>query len=178
MSTHTPFSHIVVALDGSNDAELALRPAMEIARAFGSTLVLVRAADERSVPQAQPSIGVRAGPSITPDLGAMGAMPVTASLAGVEQNTPTGGQLVEDSDARGYLHILAEDLRRQGFIVVDDIYPGDPAEAIIEQSRIHNADLIVVTSANQGGLEKLFFGSITDRILRDAPCPVMLIRRK
>jgi nucleotide-binding universal stress UspA family protein len=49
---------------------------------------------------------------------------------------------------------------------------GDPAEQIIEYTRSHPTDLIVMPIRGGGALRKLLRGSVTDKVLRGANCPV------
>ncbi len=53
---------------------------------------------------------------------------------------------------------------------------GPPRQAVSEVARRENCDLIVMGSRGLSDLEGLFLGSVTHRVLRVAPCPVMVIR--
>ncbi|NJN16841.1 MAG: universal stress protein [Oscillochloris sp.] len=193
MSEQTPYRTIVVALDGSSDAERALVHACNLARAFDSRLLLVRAA-ERIKPQAseRPSeiTTVVPGASSSVDLGGMAAAtePGTAMHPGVASGYPAAPVIpapghnrhpvkaAEDVEAIGYLHIKAQEMREAGW-KVEHMEPLDsPSDAILVAAKDRDADLIVMATHNRGGLEKLFFGSTTDKVIREAPCPVMLVR--
>lgn len=52
---------------------------------------------------------------------------------------------------------------------------GKPHTAIIEQAKIICADLIVTGTHNRGAAAKLLLGSVSDSIIRNAPCPIMVI---
>ena len=90
--------------------------------------------------------------------------------------TPHEVQPAEDVDATGYTHIKAQELREAGWHVEHMEPVDDPADALLIAARDRDADLIVMATHNRGGLEKLFFGSVTDKVIREAPCPVMLVR--
>lgn len=49
---------------------------------------------------------------------------------------------------------------------------GDPGEQIIEYTRSHPTDLIVMPTRRRGALRKFLRGSVTDKVLRGANCPV------
>jgi nucleotide-binding universal stress UspA family protein len=50
---------------------------------------------------------------------------------------------------------------------------GDPATVIAAGS---NADLIVVGARGQGGMARLLLGSVSEKVLRDAKCPVLIVK--
>ena len=53
---------------------------------------------------------------------------------------------------------------------------GPPRQAIPDVARHEECDLIVIGSRGLSDLEGLFLGSVTHRVLRVAPCPVLVIR--
>ncbi|WP_437967022.1 universal stress protein [Sorangium sp. So ce260] len=55
---------------------------------------------------------------------------------------------------------------------------GRPDRAIVSLARELSADLIVVATHPQSPLQRLFGGSTADRIARNAPCPVVIVRPK
>lgn len=52
---------------------------------------------------------------------------------------------------------------------------GDAAEQIITQAREHSSDLIVLAGRHRPFLEATVFGSTTVRVMRHAPCPVLIV---
>ena len=59
---------------------------------------------------------------------------------------------------------------------VKEVVVGHPAEAIVAYARDAGNDLIVVGTHGRSGLRRLALGSIAQRVLRDAPCPVVMIK--
>lgn len=55
---------------------------------------------------------------------------------------------------------------------------GKPADAILELARNQSIDLIVLTTKGRSGLKRALIGSTAEQIMRDAPCPVMSVRRQ
>ncbi len=53
---------------------------------------------------------------------------------------------------------------------------GTPVEAVIEHARKHAIELIVIATHGRTGLSHVFLGSVAERIVREAPCPVLTIR--
>ncbi len=52
---------------------------------------------------------------------------------------------------------------------------GNPAGRILEHARSLPADLIVMGTHGQGGFERLLLGSVAEKVLRKAKCPVMTV---
>jgi universal stress protein A len=59
--------------------------------------------------------------------------------------------------------------------IIDEM--GDPADVIDAVAKRVSADLIVMVTHGRRGLARLIEGSISERVLRRAPCPVLAIRR-
>lgn len=55
---------------------------------------------------------------------------------------------------------------------------GAPVEEIREAARKIDADLIVMATRGFTGLKRAFLGSTTERVVREAPCPVLVVRGK
>lgn len=54
---------------------------------------------------------------------------------------------------------------------------GHPYQEIISAARQLKADLIVISTHGYSGLKKVLIGSVTERVVRHAPCPVLTVRR-
>jgi nucleotide-binding universal stress UspA family protein len=52
---------------------------------------------------------------------------------------------------------------------------GDVGEQIVEYAAEVNADMIVMGTHGYKGIEKIMFGSVADKVVRSAPCPVLTI---
>ncbi|CAN5619669.1 universal stress protein [soil metagenome] len=144
-----PPTTILVTLDGSDFAEQALAPALAMASKFGGTLHLLSAVS--SLPIFQP-----ADPS---------------------RDTAPGWFAEEGARARAYLEkvrnrILAEDPDRA---VVLHLPTGSPATVILQAIRDLGADVVVMTTHGRGALGRAWVGSVTDRVMRESPCPVLLL---
>jgi nucleotide-binding universal stress UspA family protein len=53
---------------------------------------------------------------------------------------------------------------------------GDPGSQIAEFAKSKKAGLIVISSHGHTGLSRLFLGSVAERVVRLAPCPVLVLR--
>jgi len=55
---------------------------------------------------------------------------------------------------------------------------GLPWQRIVEVAREHNIDLIVAGTGGRRGLARVLLGSTAERIVRHAPCPVLVVRER
>ncbi len=73
---------------------------------------------------------------------------------------------------------LTDFLKQHGIVdVVEAILLGDPGFAITDYAREQQADLIVIPSHGFHGIKRLLLGSVADRVIRYAHCPVLVLRR-
>ncbi len=52
---------------------------------------------------------------------------------------------------------------------------GNPADIIVDYARHHEIDMIVMGTHGRSGLLHLLVGSVTEKVLREAPCPVTVL---
>ncbi len=55
---------------------------------------------------------------------------------------------------------------------------GIPADEIVSAAEELDVDLVVVGSFGRSALEKLLLGSVAEKVIRHAPCPVLVVRNK
>ena len=60
--------------------------------------------------------------------------------------------------------------------VIPDVRKGQPYEEILKEASERKVDLIVIASHGKTGLQKYFIGSVTEKVMKEAKCPVLLIR--
>jgi nucleotide-binding universal stress UspA family protein len=53
---------------------------------------------------------------------------------------------------------------------------GDPLRQVVDYARDEAVDLIVLGTHGRSGLAHLFLGSVAERVVRTAPCPVLTVR--
>jgi nucleotide-binding universal stress UspA family protein len=148
--TEPVFASVVVGTDGSQTAETALRAAVGLARASAAPLHIVSAYE--------PGFAYRPGG------GGHDASRDPRSVAAQE------GVLALLDDAR-------ELARAEGVGQVDTFArEGDPASAIIDVAAEQAADLIVVGNKGTVGARRLLPGSVPNKVSRNAPCSVLIVR--
>lgn len=144
---------ILVPLDGTPEAEAALRLATGLAKATGAGLVLA---------------------SVIPTLGtATGDLAVSATFS------PTATAAVLDlsqSDAGKYLEEKAAGLRQEGQFVRTSVTRGKTAQQLAAVADLNQVNLIVLATHGRAGLEGTFNGSVAPRLLAEFQQPVLLVR--
>ena len=153
------YEHLLVALDGSPAAERVLEHAETLAKAFGSTVTLLRATLSPEMVILETTAGgdvtgADIGPGLDPE-------PIVEA---------------DETSAADYLEAIASRLRQHNLTVNVEHPEGRAADVIIERAKALNASMILMTTHGRGGLGRVVFGSVADAVLRHALCPVLLVR--
>lgn len=145
------FSRILLASDGSDHALKAARAAGEMALKFGSRLVMVSVF---APPVPIGSMVIDSAPGLDTDVFVRLCSDVQDA---VERRT---GQILDELN-------VAYECRRE---------VGHPAEVIVDIAAHEKADLIVLGSRGLGGVKSFLLGSISDRVMHHAHCPVLIVK--
>ena len=136
-------TRILLATDGSPDAQRAAQTAVELAERTGSELHVVH----------------------------------------VGEYLPTYFAQTEEEPAElrdAARRLLEEEAGRLGStggaVAGTHLRLGRPAEEIVDLSEELNVGVIVVGSRGQSALRRALMGSVSDSVVRHAPCPVFVIR--
>lgn len=62
--------------------------------------------------------------------------------------------------------------------IIPDVRKGQPHEEILKEASERKIDLIVIASHGKTGFQKYFIGSVTEKVMKEAKCPVLLIRSR
>lgn len=57
-----------------------------------------------------------------------------------------------------------------------DIKKGIPSEVILNEQKVKKIDLIVISSHGKTGLLKQLMGSVADKVIKGAKCPVLVVK--
>jgi len=80
------------------------------------------------------------------------------------------------SEAAENLERYAKPLREAGLDVECVVREGYPASVIESEAEERPADLIVIGTRGHGGLKHLLLGSVAERVVQKAPCPVLTVK--
>jgi nucleotide-binding universal stress UspA family protein len=145
------FTNIVVATDGSKYSVAAASEAIGLAKRNGSALTVL---------------------SVVPaDIDT----PVDVGFTVNQQELIAEKEMQEaEKNARA----VKEAAQKENVSVKALIMSGKPADAIIEIAKERRADLIVLGSHGRTGLERLLMGSVAERVIVLATCPVLVVKGK
>lgn len=94
-----------------------------------------------------------------------------------------GRPVLEETDEKGRLRVELEKLNtlvsaksELSLETVKDVVVGGAAQSITRYAKEHDVDMIVMGTHGRSGLAHLALGSVAERVLRTAPCPVMVVR--
>lgn len=147
------FKHLLVPLDGSQLAEVALPAACELADHFRSKITLLR---------------VTRTPYIASGLDGITYAEMVINLRQQEYD-----------EGLAYLKMKQRALRQQGYLVEQVVRQGEQiAEVILATVQEVEADTVVMSTHGRGGVSRWVFGSVADRVLRQSEVPVVLIRAR
>jgi nucleotide-binding universal stress UspA family protein len=143
------YKHILVPLDGSDLAELALADAFSLARLNQAEVTLFQV-----VRPVEEVLGAETGHPIF-----------------VDQQWENQRML-----ALEYLHSVCKRQRCENLPVHIAVEMGLAAESIIAYAHQQPIDLIVMATHGRSGLQRWVYGSVADKVLRGADVPVLLVR--
>ena len=143
------FNRILVPTDFSPPSEAALEYARAVATRFGASLHLLHVVDD-------PYRAVYAAEVYVPEVEGLRDDLLAYGVARLEDRLAA-------SDVR--------ELRATTAAVI-----GAPAWSIVEYAGAHDIDLIIMGTHGRGGMSHLLMGSVAERVVRTAPCPVLTVR--
>jgi nucleotide-binding universal stress UspA family protein len=138
----------LVAVDGSEASEAALRFATKLAESESASLVLCNAIDTRDLLAKASDYGYDPAP-LYDDMRA------------------TAASVIE----------RCSELVRTGHVAYQaDVVNGEPARSIVAAARVEGAGTIVVGTHGRAGLERLLAGSVAEGVVQYATVPVAVVR--
>lgn len=143
------YKHILVPLDGSELAEVALTDALALARLSLAEVTLLKVV--------LPIEGVI-------EIGTHDAIYVDEIWQ------------INKKQALEYLESVRDRISNEPFKVHMAVEMGPAAETIIDYARKHPIDLIVMATHGHSGLKRWVYGSVADKVLRGSHLSVLLVR--
>lgn len=71
----------------------------------------------------------------------------------------------------------ADEARKRKITVRTVVRNGSPSAEIVELASEEHADLVIMGTHGRGGMSRVLLGSVADRVIRTAPCPVLTVRK-
>jgi nucleotide-binding universal stress UspA family protein len=140
--------HFLVPIDFSQYADYALDYAMTLAKTLQARLTLLHV--------------IHAMPLGVTDMGTALPYSYLQELeAEITQNMQTYLKRVQDAGLEGDTMVVH----------------GMPFDEIVQTAKTNNVNLIIMGSHGRTGLGRLFLGSVAEKVVRLAPCPVLVTRQ-
>lgn len=79
-----------------------------------------------------------------------------------------------EDEAKKYLSKVADDLKKEGLSASFTVLRGSPADAIMDYVNKNKVDLIIMSTHGRSGVSRWTFGSVADRVIREAKIPVLV----
>lgn len=141
---------MLLATDFSVASDLALEYATTLAVSFGASVHLLHVVDDLSM-----------AATWTPELGLVPVPPIRAAMI---------------DEAAHRLARLRHRLERAGVKVTSEVMIGSPAAVIRNVAKARGCDLVVMGTHGRTGVAHLLLGSVAEKVVRTAPCPVLTAR--
>lgn len=148
-----PVKHVLCPVDFSDGSASAIRYAAFLCKQLGAELTLLHVFE-------MPSFAV-------PPKGHNSV--ATASIG------ESLRQLTEELSQR--LMDAKQGLDTGGLGIATSLRDGNPYRVIVEVARDLGADLIVMGTQGRTGVQRILLGSVAERVVRAAPCPVITVPR-
>lgn len=149
------FKKILVPVDGSDYAYLAAQRAIFMAAKQGGLVTLLHV-----INYGQSSRGNHLRPSLKNEHMDQLEQEASALLGQVKTNL----DLIQAAD------------KDERVLVESELAWGNPSEVIVEKAKGGGYNLIVMGSRGLGAISGLLLGSVSDRVVKLAPCPVLIVR--
>ena len=166
-----PFNHLLVPTDLSEPANHALRCAIEEATVHRAKLTLLHVLPAGASTDVYYVTG---GPAPGPQAG----FDVVAGgrVAGYLRSEPTVVRRDPNEDALTRLRDLMPESFHGDWTA--EVAAGPAADTIVRIAQERGADLIVMGTHGRTGLQHVLLGSVAEKVVRLAPCPVLTVRHQ
>jgi nucleotide-binding universal stress UspA family protein len=141
-------SNVLVATDFGPASDPAVSYGREFARTFGARLHVLHVVDNPIVYSGTEAVGV--------------------NFAQIQADLEAAARQAMDRT------VTAED--REQLRAVSAILTGPPAFEIAEYARVNEIDMVIVGTHGRRMISHLLLGSVAEKVVRIAPCPVLTVR--
>ena len=139
--------HILVPVDFSHHATLALEEAVDLAQKYQADMTVIYV-----IPQAI------SHPDWDVDI----------------EDAIDVSDITEE--AKTALAVMIAPYRQEGLTITEHVLAGGPYMEIVRMAQRIGADLIVMGAHGQAGAKSVLMGSVAEKVMRQAPCSVLTVR--
>lgn len=149
-----PISHILITVDGSPMSETVIEPSLALARLLGAKVTLLRVEKDLVIKDYE-------------------------EIKKIEKLDPGLGERIMDSfyhRVDDYLNGLRMKYSSRGLEINVLAMKGDPADDILTAAAHFDTDLIAMATHGRTGLRRWVYGSVTEKVLRQAERNMLVVR--
>lgn len=143
--------HILITLDGSTLSEKAIVPGLTLAKAFSAKVTLLRVLTD-----------LESDPNTLPE-----------NIALQEEHEI---EKVASEQAKTYLKDLIEIHHTESLNIQSAVLQGPVHATILDFASQNKVDLISMTTHGHSGLHRWIYGSVTEKVLHNTDCAVLIVR--
>ena len=158
--------HILVATDFSDTAAAALAQGVALASATGAKLTLLHVIYAEKINETL--LGLDAMEYLTRVMSTPTEQAPYSPTLGMERLRAAANETLQEAVASVSGPRLA---------IETAIAEGRPSEEVLAFAKKEGVDLIVLGAHGRGAISKALLGSVADHVIRQAECPVMLVRK-
>lgn len=157
------YKQIIVPVDGSETAEQAMAFAANLAYCCEGSLTLLYVIPDSATPVA----ALRGQPGEAPSI-----QPIEREIEAAESQAAQG----IFKKARSAMGLIRRAMSTANVPIQEVILQGDPADAIIAYAEEQPDAMIVMGNRGLSLVRGLLLGSVSEKVVRHAPCPVTIVR--
>lgn len=148
----TPIQKVLCPVDCSEGSRVALEYALFVGKQFGAKVHVLHAWH----------VAHHVRPDLSVWMEAHGQQPISKMIA-----------LEAKAETERFLSVLDANVRNE---LEAHVLEGEPATTIVGFATDHHADLIVMGTHGRTGVMHLALGSVAEKVVRHAHCPVLTVR--
>ena len=151
---------LLVPVDGSNASINAVKKSLELARKYNFSIKLISVVAEKNSEYRRHENAWRG---------------VDGSIISESEDLEKQLEKKIKENAERLLNAIVSKLDFSGVRVETEVLLGEPYVKILETAKNDNIEMIVMSNRGFSKVKRFFVGSVTQRVISEAPCPVLVV---
>ena len=151
---------LLVPVDGSNASISAVKKALELAKKYNFSIKLISVVSAKSSEYRRHENAWKG---------------IDSSVISESEELERQLEMKIKENAQRLLNAIISKLDFSGIRVELEVLMGEPYVKIIETARNDNIDMIVMSNRGFSKIKRFFVGSVTQKVISEAPCPVLVV---
>ncbi len=151
---------LLVPVDGSNASINAVKKSLELARKYNFSIKLISVVAEKNSEYRRHENAWRG---------------VDGSIISESEDLEKQLEKKIKENAERLLNAIVSKLDFSGIKVETQVLLGEPYVKILEAAKNDNIEMIVMSNRGFSKVKRFFVGSVTQRVISEAPCPVLVV---